>query len=44
MKMVAKVYGKAVRQDVLGEVKQRHFIEAIVKENQSSWRTNVCSS
>ncbi|EOX3359110.1 trigger factor [Vibrio cholerae] len=32
MKMVAKMYGKAVRQDVLGEVMQRHFIEAIVKE------------
>ncbi|HGE6113249.1 TPA: trigger factor [Vibrio cholerae] len=32
MKMVAKMYGKTVRQDVLGEVMQRHFIEAIVKE------------
>ncbi|EKO3558851.1 trigger factor [Vibrio metschnikovii] len=32
MKMVAKMYGKAVRQDMLGEVMQRHFIEAIVKE------------
>ena len=32
MKMVAQMYGKAVRQDVLGEVMQRHFIEAIVKE------------
>ncbi|BCK27844.1 trigger factor [Vibrio cholerae] len=32
MKMVAKMYGKAVRQDVLGEVMQRYFIEAIVKE------------
>ncbi|EGQ8589673.1 trigger factor [Vibrio cholerae] len=32
MKMVTKMYGKAVRQDVLGEVMQRHFIEAIVKE------------
>ncbi|MDR9825334.1 trigger factor [Vibrio sp. FNV 38] len=32
MKMVAKMYGKAVRQDVLGEVMQRHFIEAIVKD------------
>ncbi|GHY45492.1 trigger factor [Vibrio cholerae] len=32
MKIVAKMYGKAVRQDVLGEVMQRHFIEAIVKE------------
>lgn len=32
MKMVAKMYGKAVRQDVMGEVMQRHFIEAIVKE------------
>lgn len=26
------MYGKAVRQDVMGEVMQRHFIEAIVKE------------
>ncbi|NOJ00658.1 trigger factor [Vibrio kanaloae] len=32
MKMVAKMYGKAVRQDVMGKVMQRHFIEAIVKE------------
>ncbi|AEX21338.1 MULTISPECIES: trigger factor [Vibrio] len=32
LKMVAQMYGKAVRQDVLGEVMQRHFIEAIVKE------------
>ncbi|MFA0085231.1 trigger factor [Vibrio sp. 10N.286.49.C2] len=32
MKMVAQMYGQAVRQDVMGEVMQRHFIEAIVKE------------
>lgn len=32
LKMVAQMYGKAVRQDVMGEVMQRHFIEAIVKE------------
>lgn len=32
MKMVARMYGAAVRQDVLGEVMQRHYIEAIVKE------------
>jgi trigger factor len=32
MKMVAQMYGTAVRQDILGEVMQRHFIEAIVKE------------
>lgn len=32
MKMVAQMYGKAVRQDVMGEVMQRHFIEAIVSE------------
>ncbi|MGV3002377.1 trigger factor [Vibrio sp.] len=32
MKMVAKMYGQAVRQDVMGEVMQRHFIETIVKE------------
>ncbi|NLS13884.1 trigger factor [Vibrio sp. SM6] len=32
LKMVAQMYGKAVRQDVLGEVMQRHFIEAIIKE------------
>jgi trigger factor len=32
LKMVAKMYGKALRQDVMGEVMQRHFIEAIVKE------------
>lgn len=32
MKMVAKMYGQAVRQDMLGEVMHRHFIEAIVKE------------
>ncbi len=32
LKMVAKMYGTAVRQDVLGEVMQRNFIEAIVSE------------
>lgn len=32
MKMVAQMYGQAVRQDVMGEVMQRHFIETIVKE------------
>ncbi|CED70856.1 trigger factor (TF) [Aliivibrio wodanis] len=32
MKMVAKMYGAAVRNDKMGEVMQRHFIEAIVKE------------
>jgi trigger factor len=32
LKMVAKMYGQAVRQDVLGEVMHRHFIEAIVQE------------
>lgn len=32
LKMVAQMYGKAVRQDVMGEVMQRHFIESIVKE------------
>ncbi|MGR6861043.1 trigger factor [Aliivibrio salmonicida] len=31
MKMVAKMYGSAVRHDKMGEVMQRHFIEAIVK-------------
>ncbi|NGZ66875.1 trigger factor [Vibrio aestuarianus] len=36
MKMVAQMYGKAVRQDVMGEVMQRHFIEAIVKEKINS--------
>lgn len=35
MKMVAQMYGQAVRQDVLGEVMQRHFIEAIVKEKST---------
>ncbi|MGF1908184.1 trigger factor [Vibrio kasasachensis] len=32
LKIVAQMYGQAVRQDVMGEVMQRHFIEAIVKE------------
>ncbi|WP_041394439.1 trigger factor [Photobacterium profundum] len=32
MKMVARMFGGSVRQDILGEVMQRHFIEAIVKE------------
>ncbi|HIF9186329.1 TPA: trigger factor [Photobacterium damselae] len=32
LKMVAKMFGASVRQDILGEVMQRHFIEAIVKE------------
>jgi trigger factor len=30
--MVAQMYGQAVRQDILGEVMQRHFIESIIKE------------
>ncbi|MGO1297975.1 MAG: trigger factor [Vibrio sp.] len=32
LKMVDQMYGQSVRQDVLGEVMQRHFIEAIVQE------------
>ncbi|CAH0539387.1 trigger factor [Vibrio marisflavi] len=32
LKMVAQMYGQAVRQDVMGDVMQRHFIDAIVKE------------
>ncbi|MGF1737259.1 MULTISPECIES: trigger factor [Photobacterium] len=32
MKMVARMFGASVRQDILGEVMQRHYIEAIVKE------------
>ena len=32
MKMVAKMYGSAVRHDKMGEVMQRHFIEAIIKD------------
>ncbi len=37
--MVARMFGASVRQDILGEVMQRHYIEAIVKEkNQPSWR------
>ncbi|MEC6897902.1 trigger factor [Photobacterium piscicola] len=32
MKMVAKMFGASVRQDILGEVMHRHFIEAIIKE------------
>jgi len=32
LKMVARLYGQSVRQDVLGEVMQRNYIEAIVKE------------
>ncbi|KGK13075.1 trigger factor [Vibrio navarrensis] len=32
MKMVAKMYGRAVRQDILGEVMREHFIEAISNE------------
>ncbi|MGL4268830.1 MAG: trigger factor [Plesiomonas sp.] len=32
MSLVAKRYGQSVRQDVLGEVMQRNFIEAIIKE------------
>ncbi|EAS65293.1 trigger factor [Photobacterium angustum] len=32
IKMVAKMFGASVRQDILGEVMHRHFIEAIVKE------------
>ena len=32
LKMVSRMYGKAVRHDVMGDVMQRHFIEAIIKE------------
>ncbi|PSW20993.1 trigger factor [Photobacterium sanctipauli] len=32
IKMVARMFGASVRQDILGEVMQRHYIEAIVKE------------
>ncbi|MDD1796021.1 trigger factor [Enterovibrio makurazakiensis] len=32
LKMVSRMYGSAVRNDVMGEVMQRHFIEAIIKE------------
>ncbi len=32
MSMVARMFGGSVRQDMLGDVMQRHFIEAIVKE------------
>jgi trigger factor len=32
LKMVARMFGASVRQDILGEVMQRHYIEAIVKE------------
>ena len=32
IKMVSRMYGSAVRNDVMGEVMQRHFVEAIVQE------------
>lgn len=32
LKMVSRMYGKAVRQDIMGEVMQRHFIDAIINE------------
>lgn len=32
LSMVARMFGASVRQDMLGDVMQRHFIEAIVKE------------
>jgi trigger factor len=32
LKMVAQMYGQSVRNDVMGEVMQRHYIESIVKE------------
>ncbi|OAN13570.1 trigger factor [Photobacterium jeanii] len=32
IKMVARMFGASVRQEVMGEVMQRHFIEAIVQE------------
>lgn len=31
LKMVAKMYGGAVRQDILGDLMQRHFIDAIIE-------------
>lgn len=32
IKMVAKMYGKAVRQDAMGEVMHRQFVETIIKD------------
>lgn len=32
LKMVSRLYGKAVRNDVMGDVMQRHFVEAIINE------------
>ena len=32
LQMVARMFGESVRHDILGDVMQRHFIEAIVKE------------
>ncbi|GAB7198608.1 hypothetical protein DZJ_21400 [Dickeya ananatis] len=43
-KIVEQRYGASVRQDVLGDLMQRHFVDAIIKEkNQSGWRTELCS-
>ncbi len=44
MNIVAQRYGASVRQDVLGDLMSRNFIDAIIKEkNQSGWRTDLCS-
>lgn len=32
LKMVSRMYGKSVRNDILGDVMHRHFIDAIIKE------------
>lgn len=32
MNIIAQRYGASARQDVLGELMQRHFIDAIIKE------------
>lgn len=35
MNVVAQRYGASVRRDVLGDLMSRHFVDAIIKENQS---------
>lgn len=32
LKMVSRMYGKSIRNDVMGDVMQRHFIDAIIEE------------
>lgn len=44
MNIVAQRYGASVRQDVLGDLMSRNFVDAIIKEKiKSGRRAELCS-